>query len=83
MTESLSQTFTIDHPNSLQLIDRNLPSNRQYQRTLTATIVTANDDEFQVTTPTNKRPRGNSVFEESLLQAGNYLRRKFSYGSSD
>lgn len=81
MTESSSQTFAIDHPNSLQLIDRNQPLNRQYQRTLT-TIVTANDDEFQVTTPT-KRPRGNSVLEESLLQAGNYIRRKFSYGSSD
>lgn len=80
MTESSSQTF--DHPNSLQLIDRNLPLNRQYQRTLTATILTANDDEFQVTTPT-RRPRGNSVLEESLLQAGNYIRRKFSYGSSD
>lgn len=82
MTESSSQTFTIDHPNSLQLIDRNSPLNRQYQRTLTTTIVTENDDEFQVTTPT-KRLRTNSVLEESLLQAGNYIRRKFSYGSSD
>lgn len=71
-----------DHPNTLQLIDRNSAGmNRQYQRTLTTTIVTMNDDEF-VTTPT-KRPRGNSVLEESLLNAGNYLRRKFSYGSSD
>lgn len=68
MTESSSQTFTLDHPNSLQLIDRNLPLTRQYQRTLT--IVTANDDEFQVTTPI-KRPRGNSVLEESLLQVIN------------
>lgn len=67
-------------PNTLQLIDRNSAGlNRQYQ--LTTTIVTMNDDEF-VTTPT-KRPRGNSVLEESLLNAGNYLRRKFSYGSSD
>lgn len=81
MTESSSQqTFTIDHPNTLQLIDRNSSTNRQYQRTLT---VTMNDDEFITSsTPTN-RPRGNSVFEESLLNAGNYIRRKFSYGSSD
>lgn len=74
-----------DHPNTLQLIDHrnSICMNRQYQhqRTLTTTIVTMNDDEF-VTTPT-KRPRGNSVLEESLLNAGNYLRRKFSYGSSD
>lgn len=82
MTESSSQqTFAGDHPNTLQLIDRNASTNRQYQRTLTTTIVTMNDDEF-VTTPT-KRPRGNSVLEESLLNAGNYIRRKFSYGSSD
>lgn len=68
-----------DHPNTLQLIDRNSACmNSQYQRT---TIVAMNDDEF-VTTPT-KRPRGNSVLEESLLNAGMYLRRKFSYGSSD
>lgn len=41
-----------------------------------------NDDEF-VIAPTIRRLRGNSVLEESLLQAGNYLKRKFSYGSSD
>lgn len=39
------------------------------------------DDEY-ITTPT-KRVRGNSVFEESLLNAQNYIKRKFSYGSSD
>lgn len=87
MTESSSQqTFALDHPNTLQLIDRNVSAHRQYQRivntnNLTTTIVTMNDDEY-VTTPT-RRPRGNSVLEESLLNAGNYLRRKFSYGSSD
>lgn len=39
------------------------------------------DDEY-ITTPT-KRVRGNSVFEESLLNAHNYIKRKFSYGSSE
>lgn len=82
MTESSSQqTFTGDHPVNLQLTDRNTSTNLQYQRTLNATIMTMNDEEF-ATTPT-KRPRGNSVLEESLLSAGNYLRRKFSIGSSD
>lgn len=51
------------------------------QRTLTATTVHMNDDEF-VITPT-RRLRANSILEESLLNAGNYLKRKFSYGSSD
>lgn len=81
-SQNYAGVLSYDHPNSLQLIDRTSSMNRQYQRTLTTTIVTMNDDEFQVTTPT-KRPRGNSVLEESLLNAGNYIRRKFSYGSSD
>lgn len=81
MTESSSQqTFHGDHPVTLQLTDRNTSMNLQYQRTLNATIMTLNDDDFAATP---KRPRGNSVLEESLLSAGNYLRRKFSYGSSD
>lgn len=64
-----------------QLTDRSASISRHYQRTLTSTSVIMHDDEY-VTTPT-KRLRGNSVLEESLLNAGNYIKRKFSYGSSD
>lgn len=78
MTESLSQTFLNEHH---QLTDKTTNSlNRNYQRSIATTVVMT-DDEI-ITTPT-KRTRRNSVLEESLLNAGNYIKRKFSYGSSD
>lgn len=82
MTESLSQTFLNDHQHNLQLTDRffNSSMKRNYQRSIATTVVMT-DDEIK-TTPT-KRTRRNSVLEESLLNAGNYIKRKFSYGSSD
>lgn len=83
MTESSShQNFITDQANALQLIDRNASINRHYQRTLTTNTTVIMQDDDYITTPT-KRLRGNSVFEESLLSAHNYIKRKFSYGSSD
>lgn len=78
MTESISQAFN-DQQSYFQMSDTHF-TNKNYQRSLTTTVIMA-DDEI-VTTPT-KRLRGNSVLEESLLNAGNYIKRKFSYGSSD
>lgn len=79
MTESLSQTFLNEHH---QLTDRAITNslNRNYHRSIATTVVMT-DDEI-ITTPT-KRTRRNSVLEEGLLSAGNYLKRKFSYGSID
>lgn len=79
MTESISQAFPGDHQGHYQMIDPNA-NNNQFHRSYTTTVI-MNDDEYVVTTPT--RPRRASVFEESLLSAGNYIKRKFSYGSSD
>lgn len=79
MTESMSQAFPGDHHGHYQMVDPNA-GHHQFHRSYTSTVI-MNDDEYVVTTPT--RPRRASVFEESLLSAGNYIKRKFSFGSSD
>lgn len=81
MTESMSQAFIADTAiHHYPLTENQNAVSKQYQNSLTTTIIMA-DDEL-VTTPT-RRNRRNSVFEESLLNAGNYIKRKFSWGSSE
>lgn len=75
-------SISFDQANILPLTERTATMNRHFHRTFaTNTTVIMQDDEY-ITTPT-KRVRGNSVFEESLLNAHNYIKRKFSYGSSE
>lgn len=71
--------IALDQANILPLTERSRQLHRMFT---TNTTVIMQDDEY-ITTPTHRRVRGNSVFEESLLSAQNYIKRKFSYGSSE